>query len=124
MIAFILKYRKFILGGLLVLGLMIYHSLAISTAYNNGKIDTNKVWEVRIAKENEKNRKIENQLDEVISKLNQEIEKENSIRTEKEIHYKDRIEVIIKDNPVYQECVADPSILEYKNEIRKLGPNQ
>jgi hypothetical protein len=125
---FIKAYWKIILPILITVGLYFYHINAISNAKDEG-ISIGITQEAKrinniIAKQDEKNRNFESNLNKDIVEIDKKLTRENSKRQNKEIVYRDRIKTEIVNNPIYQECKVEPSIVDSINNIRKLGPDK
>lgn len=91
-------------------------------AYNQGYAKKTEEVQKAVEEENKRNREFEQKLGDAISKYGERIVEESKRRIEKEKIYTNEIETIIKDNPVYQECVVDQQVTDARNKIRRLGP--
>lgn len=76
----------------------------------------------RVAIENESNRKFEAMLNTSISKFGRKAVEEAIQRVSKETVYKEKITTMVRDNPIYQDCKVEQEVLDARNEIRRLGP--
>lgn len=98
----------------------------IDNAYNNGitkgTTDTNNSWNARIEEEAKRNKEFELVLRNIITEFGEKAVQEAAARVTKETVYRDRISTIVKNNPVYDQCVIDKDIIDNRNSIRALGP--
>ena len=92
--------------------------------YNSGIAYEKSEQAKRVALENEANRKFEAMLNESISKFGRQAVEEAIKRVSKETVYKEKITTMVKDNPIYEECKVEQEVLDARNEIRKLGPQE
>lgn len=116
---FLFKHWKIALAIVLIIGAIIYHKKEVSKAYSSGvKAEFNRNKVVADA-QNKKNRLNEKLLKEAINKNKELNIKLNEQRKKKEIIYRDKIQEVIKNNPIYQECKIDQSVIDYRNEIRR-----
>lgn len=77
-----------------------------------------------IEAENARNRKFEENLAKVIGTFGRDVVEQTVARMASEQKIQTKINTIIKENPVYTECVVDQEVIDARNEIRKLGPQQ
>lgn len=105
-----------------LLALRAYNN-AIDAAYNKGKNDYKALIQKQIKTEDDKNREIERILSNNLTKFVDKINNEKDKRTEQSTVYHNTIKEIIKNNPVYEQCIVDKSVIEERNRIRALGPN-
>lgn len=89
-----------------------------------GVSEEKKRWEARINEENERNRKFEELLDKAIENFGRDVVEQTVERMAKETKAVNKIETIIRENRVYQDCKVDQEVLDARNEIRRLGPQQ
>lgn len=98
----------------------------IDNAFNNGvtkgTTDTNNSWNARIEEENKRNKEFELLLRGIVTEFGEKAVKEAAARIGKETVYRDRISTIVKNNPVYDQCVIDKDVIDSRNSIRALGP--
>lgn len=90
--------------------------------YTQGREETRTEWEKKVEKETLKNEKLTNQLVDNNKMVGEIFQKDKEERNSKEVTHTSKIETIIKDNPVYTQCVVDKAILEEQNSIKNLGP--
>lgn len=115
------------IGPLLLLAAVAFF---VNRAINNMKEEAfdagyaKKTEEVQkaVEEENKRNREFEQRLGAAIAQYGERVVEESKRRVEKEIVYKNKIETIIQDNPVYNQCLVDQSVTDARNEIRRLGP--
>jgi hypothetical protein len=117
-----------LVGIVIVLASYLYISDKISDAREEGiaqGIDyQKKIYAKQVDEENERNRKFEELLDKAISNFGRDVVEQTVERMAKETRAKDKITTIIKNNPVYEQCVVDQEVLDTRNQIRKLGPQE
>lgn len=92
--------------------------------YNLGTSDERVTWEAKLKKEQEKNEKLTESLLGNVETLGKLAEKENGERVSKEVIRENRINTIIEEKPIYQECKVDQEILDEINALKALGPKQ
>ena len=128
MIGFVLKYWKYIAIILAVIGLVTasisWYNSKLENAYNNGVKTERLSWEKRVAEENKKNRQFETNMISHLDELSIKIDESNSKRYQKETVVNEKIQTIVKEVPVFTECVAPKEAIDARNEIRKMGPSQ
>lgn len=90
--------------------------------YDKGVAEERASWEKRIKSEDIRNREFESKLNDTITKFGIKTIKEAEARVTKETFYKNKIETIIKNNPVYTQCLVDQEVLDSRNAIRAQGP--
>lgn len=90
--------------------------------YTQGREDCRVEWEKKVEKETKKNEKLTNQLVDNNKMVGEIFQKDKEERNNKETIHTSKIETIIKDNPVYTQCVVDKAILEEQNSMKNLGP--
>lgn len=121
------KYWKYIAILVAVIGLVwgfnSYIGNIKKNAYNNGVTVTNTKWNSRIEEENKRNREFEQRLSVIVEKFADKVAKSTEERNKLAIVYRDNIQTIVKDNPVYTQCVVDKEIIDNRNKIREQGPS-
>lgn len=90
--------------------------------YDKGITDERTYWVKRIKEEDIRNREFESKINNAITKFGTKTNKEAQTRVVKETFYKNKIETIIKDNPVYTQCLVNQEIVDSRNAIRAQGP--
>lgn len=90
--------------------------------YDKGIADERAYWVKRIKEEDIRNREFESKINDAITKFGTKTNKEAQTRVVKETFYKNKIETIIKDNPVYTQCLVNQEIVDSRNAIRAQGP--
>lgn len=113
---------KWMLPVILIVGAYFWHKGEVSDAYDLGVKDEGDRVAALIEAEDKKNRAFEKSLAESIASYVEENRVEDTVRIEKETDTIHTIEQIIVDNPVYEECLVDQSLLDERNKIRELGP--
>lgn len=97
-------------------------ALVLVATYSKGVSNERYSWEEKVRAEAAKNSSITQKVDNSVEKVGEAITAKNKIRIQKEIVYKDRIEMVIKDNPIYSECKIDKEVLDAQNSLKALGP--
>lgn len=92
--------------------------------YNSGIAFQKAEHKKAIDEENEFNRKFEQKMGETLATFVENITREAQVRVVKENTLERRVETIVRDNPVYTQCVVDQEVIDARNEIRKLGPQE
>ena len=115
-----------LVGIVIVVASYLYISDKIADAREEGIAEgidyQKKIYAKQVDEENERNRKFEELLNKAISNFGRDVVEQTVERMAKETRAKDKITTIIKEKPIYQQCVVDPEVLDTRNEIRKLGP--
>jgi len=93
-------------------------------AYDTGVKDEHARYEQVISNEEAKNRQFEDQLNKAITQFGQKAVSAAADRVKKETVHTHTIETIIRDNPIYKDCKADKEVIDNRNAIRSLGPQQ
>lgn len=123
---FLSKYWKYIACILAILGLVWYanhwYNNKLVEAFNNGVTNERTIWQARVDEENQNNREFEAQMESVIESFSQSLVDSRADRIERETTHTETIERMVAADPIYQECVVDPAIIEERNAIREEGP--
>ena len=90
--------------------------------YNLGQATEKAAWEEKIKIEAEKNQKLTEAISLSVSNFGTLAAKLDEARVRKETIHEERINTIIKDNPIYTECKVDQEVLNEQNAIKALGP--
>jgi hypothetical protein len=88
--------------------------------YTLGKEETTAIYEKKIEAERKKNELLSGKLLDSSVKLGERFQKDSEARTERESTHTNRIETIIKEKPVYTQCVVDKEILDAQNAMKEL----
>lgn len=78
----------------------------------------------KVAEEDRRNREFEERLKDIVGSYGVRIVNEAMERVSKETILKETLKETIKNNPVYEQCIADVQAIEQRNLIRELGPKQ
>jgi hypothetical protein len=92
--------------------------------YNVGINKERAIWEAKVEKERKRNEELTTGLLTSVNNFGKLADKENGERTSKEVIRENRINTIIEEKPVYQECKVDQEILDEQNALKALGPKQ
>ena len=92
--------------------------------YNVGINKERAIWEAKVEKERKRNEELTVGLLTSVNNFGKLADKENGERTSKEVIRENRINTIIEEKPVYQECKVDQEILDQQNALKALGPKQ
>lgn len=90
--------------------------------YDLGRDNEKAAWEERIKQEEEKNKKLTDLLSTSVTNFGLLAKKEDEQRVNREIIRENRINTIIEEKPIYQECKVDQEVLDEQNAIKALGP--
>jgi hypothetical protein len=90
--------------------------------YEKGRQEEKTYWEQKIKEEDARNRAFENRINIAISTFGKQTVEEALKRVEQETVYRDRIQTIVKSNPIYTQCVVDQDVINNRNAIRDQGP--
>lgn len=90
--------------------------------YSLGQATEKAAWEEKIKIEAEKNQKLTEAISLSVSNFGTLAAKLDEARVQKETIHEERINTIIKDNPIYTECKVDQEVLNEQNAIKALGP--
>lgn len=104
------------------LALIISFFVVSDKYYDKGIAEERAKWEARVAVEDAKNREFEALIVNVVSTFGKNAVEEALKRVKTETVYRDRLQTIVKNNPVYTSCVVDQEVLNNRNAIRQLGP--
>lgn len=116
------KFWPFLLVGILLLVGYIHLQHILHDAYQRGVNDTTSIWQAKFNQAEADNQKMTNLLQQELNDYSQKIDQLNKDRQQQENTHTNTIEKIVTNNPVYQKCVVDQSILDERNKIRALGP--
>jgi hypothetical protein len=90
--------------------------------YSAGKTDEKAYYESLIKTETSKNAALTSSIANLSTNYGVLAAKEDKVRIQKENTHEQKIQTIIQENPVYNQCVIDKSVLEEQNAIKALGP--
>ena len=107
--------------GLFLLGYIHLQNI-LSHAYDRGKSDCNTSWQKRYDQLVAQNQLLTNVMQNELNDFGKKIDQQNQVRVDKENTHTETIKEIIQNNPVYQQCVIDQSVIDQRNQIRALGP--
>jgi N-methylhydantoinase B/oxoprolinase/acetone carboxylase alpha subunit len=92
--------------------------------YEKGRQEERTYWDKKIKESDARNRAFENRINVAISTFGRETVEEALKRVEEETIYKDRIQTIVRNNPIYTQCVVDQDVIDNRNAIREQGPKK
>lgn len=78
----------------------------------------------KVAEEDRRNREFEKRLEKIVGNYGVKIVNEAMQRVSKETILKETLRETVKNNPVYEQCIADVQAIEQRNLIRQLGPKE
>lgn len=109
------------LAGAVTLALVIIAGVTktYTDTYNRGVLAERAVWVQKAEAQAEANKQFELTLANTIKTYGLQVLDESAKRVDKETIYKNKIETIIKDNPIYIQCKVDQQVLDYRNNIRE-----
>lgn len=90
--------------------------------YDLGRQEEKLAWESRIKVEQEKNKRLTELLETSVVSFGETLQKEETERVSKEVIRENRINTIIQEKPIYQECKIDQEVLDEQNALKALGP--
>lgn len=113
---------KWVLPIILVIGAYWWHNKEIDKAYDRGVVaEAGRVKDL-IEAEDARNREFEKNLAAQLAQYVLDNAAEDKVRVETETKSFHTIEQVIKNNPVFEQCIVDKEIIEERNKIRALGP--
>lgn len=80
------------------------------------------VWEQRLEKEKLRNEKLTELLAGSVTTFAEAADSRNDQRIEKETVRETRINTIVEEKPIYQECKIDQEIIDEQNALKEMGP--
>lgn len=109
------------LAGAIILALVIIAGVTktYTDTYNRGVLAERAVWVEKAEIQAKVNKEFELTLANTIKTYGLQVLDESAKRVDKETIYKNKIETIIKDNPIYIQCKVDQQVLDYRNNIRE-----
>lgn len=109
------------LAGAIILALVIIAGVTktYTDTYNRGVLAERAVWVEKAEIQAKVNKEFELTLANTIKAYGLQVLDESAKRVDKETIYKNKIETIIKDNPIYIQCKVDQQVLDYRNNIRE-----
>lgn len=105
-----------------VIALVVSFFIVSDKYYNKGISEEKARWELKIKEEDARNREFEAKLNKAIATFGKKTVEEALERVEQETIYKDKIQTIVKNNPVYSECLVGQDVIDNRNAIRTEGP--
>lgn len=124
---FIAANWKWILPILIAIAAYFWVNNMIDNARDEGhkagyeKAETE--FKEKVAEEDRRNREFEERLEKIVGNYGVKIVKEAMERVSKETILKETLRETVKNNPIYEQCIADTQAIEQRNLIRDLGPN-
>lgn len=123
---FFSDYWKYILPALALVGVWFWYNGQINAAEDRGLIEGRAIekaeWVARVEQENKDNRALESKLVTTLETAAARLIENQKIRVVKEEVLVKEIQTIIRENPVYEQCLINDQVLTFRNDIRKLGP--
>jgi len=123
---FIKANWKWVLPLLAAIAAYFYVNHLIDTArqegHDAGYAQAQEEYKTKLAEEDARNRKFEERLKLLLGDWGVTIVKEAMERVSKETILKETLRETIRDNPVYEQCIADTQAIQTRNQIRALGP--
>lgn len=117
------KYWKWLLLLIVAAGIYFWIGSVKRAAYNQGVVAENTRWKKLVAEEEKKTKEFETTLAKVIKDYGSEVIEKSNKRVEKETTIREQVKTIVQNNPVYDQCLVDQTIIDKRNEIRLLGPS-
>lgn len=91
---------------------------------DQGKAEERLGWESKVKEEQEKNKELTKLLANSVNAFGKAIETRNEERSEKETIRETRINTIVEEKPVYQQCKVDQEVIDEQNALKAMGPKQ
>lgn len=79
-------------------------------------------WEALVEAERKRNEELSNALVTSVDTFGKVVEARNEDRRDKEVIRETRINTIVEQNPIYQECKVDQEVIDEQNALKALGP--
>lgn len=89
---------------------------------DQGKAEEKVVWEKKVEKERLRNEKLTEQLASSVANFAEAANTRNEDRIEKETIRESRINTIIEEKPIYQQCLVDQEVIDEQNALKEMGP--
>ena len=89
---------------------------------DQGRAEERLVWEERLEKEKLRNEKLTELLAGSVATFAEAADSRNDQRIEKETVRETRINTIVEEKPIYQECKIDQEIIDEQNALKEMGP--
>lgn len=89
---------------------------------DQGKAEEKVVWEKKVEKERLRNEKLTEQLASSVANFAEAANTRNEHRIEKETIRENRINTIIEEKPIYQQCLVDQEVINEQNALKEMGP--
>lgn len=123
----LLQFKKYLIPIAVIAGLAISAFLLVNgmkkASFREGQMTERSVWLAKKAEAEAKNREFEYKLKNIVEKFGAESVEKAAARISRETVYLNKVETIIKDKPIYQECKADQDIIDSRNAIRTGTPS-
>ena len=117
---------KLVLPILITIAAYFWVTGMIETArkegHSAGYAQAESEFKEKVAVEEAFNRKFEERLKLTLGDWGVTIVEEAMNRVSKETIFKETLRETIKNNPIYEQCIADAQTIDTRNSIRKLGP--
>lgn len=92
--------------------------------YDLGKADETAVWEARVKEEERKNKLLTEALGKSVTTFGKIVDERNSERSNKEVIRETRINTIVEEKPIYQQCLVDQEVIDEQNSLKAMGPKE
>lgn len=90
--------------------------------YDLGKEEERVVWEAKVEAERKRNEELTKALASSVDTFGKVVEERNEERTDRETIRETRINTIVQEKPIYQECKVDQEVVDEQNAIKAMGP--
>ena len=90
--------------------------------YDLGTDTERLVWEKRVEAERKKNEELTKLLASSVQTFAENVNSRNEERTEKETIRETRINTIVEEKPIYQQCLVDQEVVDEQNSLKAMGP--
>lgn len=89
---------------------------------DQGKAEEKVVWEKKVEKERLRNEKLTELLAGSVTIFAEAAGTRNEDRVEKETILETRINTIVEEKPIYEQCLVDQEIIDEQNALKEMGP--
>lgn len=90
--------------------------------YDLGQSEERTVWEAKVEAERKRNEELTKALASSVATFEKVINERNTERTNTEVIRENRINTIIQEKPIYQECKVDQEVVDEQNALKAMGP--
>lgn len=92
--------------------------------YDLGQYEERIVWEAKVEAERKRNEELTKLLASSVDTFGKVVDERNTERTNTEVIRENRINTIIQEKPIYQECKVDQEVVDEQNALKAMGPKE